>query len=327
MIKTLDEVQKYVPVANSLSLPGLKPEITDVEDNVVVKHIGADFYNEIEAAYNGGSPTQAQQVVIDYLQETISNIAVGQYLDLVQVNITDSGVMRDEAGNEKPAYRYQKEQAKAHLLRRGWVVLENLLAYLEDNKASYPTWANGAGYTINKELIINSAEVFSKYYNIDNSRLLYQALQYIIKQVEDSELVTVIGEDLLTEIKNEILAGSVSSDNQKLLDSYIYPAVANLTIVRALGDMVVRLDENGAVVHEKKAVAASNVEESAADMERLNAKRFNVQAAGYRYLDLLRDYLNENASASLYAAYYNSSLYEAPVADDDSEEDESNIWF
>lgn len=325
LIKDIAEVQKYVAVANALTLPGLVPEINEIEENVIIPHIGSAFYVELEAAYKSASLTAPQQLVVDRLQECIGNLAVGQYLDTVQVSISDSGVKRDESGNEKTAYRYQTEAAKAQMLRKGWLAMENLLSFLEGVKDTYPTWRDSPEYTVNKELLINSALVFDKHYAIGRSRLLYQALKYILKQTEDFDLEEVIGEALLAEIRAEVLAANVSADNQLILDKYMYPALANLTIYRALGDMVVKLDVTGAVMHEKLAVEGSNEQDVAAELDRVTAKRFNVQNAGLKYIDKLKNYLNANASATKYAAFFTSDLYEAPIVDD-GEDYESNVY-
>lgn len=325
LIKEIEDVQKYVAVANDLTLPGLQPEINDIEENVIIPHIGSAFYVELEGAYQGDTLTSPQQLVVDRLQECIGNLAVGQYLDTVQISISDSGLTRAEGGNEKTAYKYQKEEAKVQMLRKGWLALENLLAFLESTKLIYPTWAASPEYTVNKELIINSALVFEKHYAIGRSRLLYQALCYIMKQTEDFDLEEIIGEDLLDEIRTEILAADVSDDNQLLLDKFIYSAVAHLTIYRALGDMVVKLDVSGAVLHEKLAIEGSPDQDVAAGLDRVNAKRFNVQNAGAQYMDKLKKYLNANASDSKYTAFFTSDLYEDPIEEEDEDTD-SNIY-
>jgi len=322
LLKTTDDIQKYVNVASDLTFDGVLPDINEVEENIIVKHIGSAFYVEIEAAYQA-TPTTPQQLVIDRLQECVSNLAIAQYIDTGQIDISNSGLAN--LSKEKAAFKYQVTEAKNEMLRKGWLALENLLTFLEVTKDTYPTWRDSEEYTVNKELIINSADVFEKYYAIGRSRLLYQQLRYIMKQVEDFELEAVIGSDLLDELKAEILAAGVSGDNQVLLDKFIYAGVANLTIVRALGDMVVKLDSNGAVMHQKLAAAGSGEEDVAAELERVAAKRFNVQRTGYQYFDKLRNYLNANASASKYAAFFDSELYVAPVVDDD-EEYESNVY-
>jgi uncharacterized protein DUF6712 len=327
LIKDISDVQKYVAVANDIALTGLLPEINEIEENVIIPHIGSAFYVEIEAAYQA-APTAPQQLVIDRLQECIGNLAVGQYLDTVQISISDTGLTRAEGGSEKTAYKYQKEEAKGQMLRKGWLALENLLAFLETAKATYPTWAASPEYTVNKELIINSAGMFDKHYSINKSRLLYHALRYILKQVEEMEVEDVIGTALLDEIKAEILVAGVSGDNQKLLDRFIYAAVANLAIVRGLSDMIVKLDVNGAVVYDKLAMKGEGTyeQDNIAPLDRISAKKFNVQNVAAKYLEKLKNYLNINASATKYAAFFNSELYEAPITDSDEEYD-SNVFY
>jgi len=328
LIKTIQDIQKYVAVANSLTLPGLVPDINDVEENVIIPHIGSAFYVEIEAAYQGGSPTAPQQLVIDRLQECVSNLSVAQYLDVIQVSISDSGVTRDESGNSKTAYKYQLEAAKEQFVRKGWLALENLLSFLEPTKDTYTTWRDSPEYTVNKKLIISSAEMFDAYYAINRSRLLYHAMRHLLKQVEEMELEDVLGSDLLDEIKAELLVAGVSADNQLLLDKFIYAAVANLAIVRGLGDMIVKLDVNGAVVYDKLSMKGEGPfeQDNIAPLDRISAKKFNVQNVGAKYLDRLKIYLNTNASATKYAAYFTSGLYEAPIAVS-SEVYDSNVYI
>ena len=320
LIKTIDEVRKYVDnVEKDSMLDKLKPKFTMVEDTVVIPHIGREFYVEIEAAYQAATLTAAQQLVVDYLQEIVANLSVALAMDTLQVTIGATGVNREESGASKTAYRYQADSAKRQLNLTGWKVLENLLAFLERSTGTYPTWEGSSAYTVNKSLVINSADVFDGYYPIAGSRLMFNALKHQIKLVEDMELKGIIGRDLLTEIKTEIAAANVSADNQTLLDDFIYAAVANLSIARAISDSVATLDENGVVVYERIANSTTDAEVRSSAMDRVTQKRFAAQNNGMAYLDELRSYLDANASDTKYAAYYSSDKYTAPLTDSDDD--------
>lgn len=326
LIKTIEEVVRYVSLNTNNDFDKVLPDIEDVEQNIIIPTIGEDFYNEIETAYQDDNLTPEQVKVKNQLQNCVSNFAIAENIDITQVQISDGGIVRREDTSTKTAYRYQKDEVKQYLLRKAWGCIDNLLKFLEENKDDYPTWRDSPEATINKELIINDAVVFSEHYFIEQSRLLYNSLRSIIKITEELDLEEVIGEDLLTEIKDEIRDSSVSADNQLLLDKFIYSTLTHLVVFKALNDRVAVLTEKGVLMFEKKAVLDSSRTETTPNDMAMDAKKFYAQNIGNRYMEKLRCYLNENASDLKYATYFDSDKYEEPNPTEEEVIDESNIY-
>lgn len=326
LIKTTEEVTKYVSINVNNAFGKILPDINYAEQNIIIPIIGKDFYDEIETAYQADSLSTAQILVHDQLQNCVSNFAIAENIDITQVQISDSGIVRREDTSTKTAYRYQKDEVKNYLLRKAWACIDNLLQFLEENEDDYTTWRDSPEATINRELIINDAVVFSKHYFIEQSRLLYVSLRSLIKITEELDLQEVIGEELLTEIKVQIKASSVSADNQLLLDKYIYSTLTHLVVFKALNDRVAVLTEKGVLMFEKKAVLDSSRTETTPNEVAMDTKKFYAQNIGNRYMEQLRCFLNLNASDLKYASYFTSDKYEDPNPTEEEVINDSNIF-
>lgn len=68
-------------------------------------------------------------------------------------------------------------------------------------------------------------ENYLKEISIINDNVDAKILTPIIILVQDKYLHPILGTDLFTDIKDEIIAGSVSADNVTLLDNYIMPVM------------------------------------------------------------------------------------------------------
>ena len=340
VIKTNDEIKKYLSVNTAVNIESIDPDLKDVELSIIKKHLGETLFNELITFYEGsgsgsasgsssGSGSTANKLpeLLVKVQEPLVCIAFAQGIDILDVNISDRGVTKDS----EAAFQYQRNNAQRYLYKRGYNALESLIEFLEENKSTFDTWVESEAYSENRQFFINNTDLFSKYYNIGRSRLTFIALWPYMRIVEETAIKPVIGQDLFSEIKAQIYGESsssgsassstisVSADNQYLLENFIYQALTLLTINRAIGDINLELTDKGFVISEIASGGANQQLIKTPSRDLMDQKKFNAEKIGQLFLDNLKEYLNANASAEKFKSYFESDLYTAPEAETEEE--------
>ena len=112
-----------------------------------------------------------------------------------------SGISVAQNENRKSADFWQIKDIRRESLRSGHEAMDMLLEVLEANPAIFTDYADNYS-SINNELLVNNATIFSKWYNINNSRQVYLALQPTLRLVEDQYLSTFLCKELITLLKD-----------------------------------------------------------------------------------------------------------------------------
>jgi hypothetical protein len=107
--------------------------------------------------------------------------------------------------------------------------LEALLEYLEENQASYPIWAASDACTVQLAELLSTAREFNQFVFIDRSRRRFQQLQPTLRDAQRLAIRPIIGAEMLEELRSQRQAADLTPSN-KLLLSYVQPALANLAI-------------------------------------------------------------------------------------------------
>lgn len=307
LIKNIADLKEHFPISADFNLNGIDPYIARVESEIIIPNIGQDQYDDLNTAYNSGTPTANQQKLIDKIQPVIAQFAFLYYIPVGQLTIDNAGIRIASDEKMKAAFERQIDDLKDSTMRNGYAALEDLLKFLEANKATYTIWAGSSAYTVFKEFFITSATEFSKYYNIQNSRLTFNSLKAAMRKVEEFNVHACLDDDTYDTLKAQVLSGSVSSDNEKLLN-FIKPAVAYLTIANGLTDMNVKVGDSGVVTFRNISTTTNKAYEATSDKIQ-DAIIKKATEDGNAYLKRLRDFLNKNASDSNYTTYFESDLY------------------
>ncbi len=166
-------------------------------------------------------------------------------------------------------------------------------------------WAQSSSYTVFKECFIHTAKEFSRYFNINESRRTFLALKAAMRNVEHFYIRTTICTEFFDELKAEVLAGSISAENQKVLDK-IKPAVANLSMAKALNELSFEISELGITLSAISDREDRNAKHPAPD-SRLSLLSRELQQYGNAYLGELIQFLADNIDD--YPTYENSDCY------------------
>lgn len=319
LIRTIDQFCAHVRVSkDGTDLANLEPDLRLAEREKLRPVLGPALHNDlsalsdadIDAALN--DPADVQGGLLRLVHETLANLGLLEYLPLNQLQINDGGVFLLSGG--KSPFQWQINKLEASLRRKGYNALEAVLAYLEEHATDFPAWTTSAAAVQARELLIPSATEFTKHYDIGGSRLTYQALLSVMRKVQRFDLEASLSAEYLLELKTQLIAGSVSADNQLVLDNYLRPALAHLVVAKAVKE--VGLSFNGAAVElNVYRPDDGNAKEADASLdELLKLKASEAHDDGVVYLTKLRGYLNGRASATRYATYFTSSAYVDPTA-------------
>jgi hypothetical protein len=123
---------------------------------------------------------------------------------------------------------------------------------------------------------------------------------------------------------------NMTPEVKDLLADYIQPAVAHLSIARAIKELNFNITADGAFLQGIKAQSAANIQEvNGPDAEQRDQYSALHQQEGMDWLSKMSAFLNAEASAEKYPEYFNSSLYVAPedVVQGWKPEDDSKIWY
>lgn len=298
IIATIDELKKYVEVATSLKFETVEPSLKSAARRHLKDCLGAELFSKLILAYQAASmkiedmPVDLKELA-QLSQAAVANVAIYLLIPRLSITISESGVSRVENNNEKTAFQYQEVNAKESYLRAGFDAMEDILIYLEGNKTEFPEWVSSSSYLDFKKYFIQSAAEFSSSYNIQQSRLAFLAVRYIMKRIEDFQVKDVIGKKLFGVIKTELNSGTVTSLHQVLLDDYICPGIALITIAKGVWERALDVSENGVSVA-IKGNTNNNELRNTAELSKQQKMADQLLADGNQYLSRLGVFLEEN---------------------------------
>ncbi|WP_299755292.1 DUF6712 family protein [uncultured Pontibacter sp.] len=317
---TTEDLKKRIGVtATAKALELYQADFFQVQDDILRVSFGEDFYLDLSQKYNEGLATEKQLELVAILLDAIVPMAQGNLLPLQALQISDRGVHIVSNANEKTPFEHQIKAAQASFAHKGFQAIERALRFLERHidHPDFELWATSEACTLFRQHTISNAEEFQNGYSIGNSRRTYMALLPTVRKVEDFYLETALGGDFWYELKEQLKDRDVHPDNLYLLNRFIRPAVALLTVAAAL--------EEGGYTFKTDAFLLSDSAEPV-DAAILNSKRAKAEKDGKAYLSKLTNYLNANASAEKYATYFASSTYLAPGSEVSRNEPESRIY-
>lgn len=314
LISTDEQLHLVAGVNESFSVVVLAADLDLVQERDLRPLLGDQLLADLLAGQAAGSLTAAEGKLVYYLQGALGNLALVEYLPLAQVQISQMGINL----NGKTAFEWQIRELRASFVRKGYNYLERALAYLdspaEAQEPSFVAWRSSGAGGAARQYLLSSAGDFSEWCNIGASRLVFNALLPSLRKVEAFDVAPVLGDAFYDELKVQVQARALTADNQRVLRMYVQPALASLTVAKAVPE--VGLSLNGSALElnvyrfdEAQRTPANNATGSPI----AGLLELKVQAAlsdGQRYLQLLRGYLNAQASATRYATYFTSSTYQ-----------------
>lgn len=321
-IRTIEQFCAHVRVnVSGTDLENIEPDLSLVETQRLRPLLGPALYNDLQALSDTdleellakGNP-DVRSELLRLVQRAAANLAMVEYMPLLQVLISDSGV---NIMGGKTAFQWQIKDLKTGFTRKGYNALEEVLEYLDTHidAPALAAWGTSTAAVATHQYFLATARQFSEHYAIGDSRLTYLALLPTLRKVERFDLAPALGVALYAELKEQLIDRDLSADNTELLNLYLRPALAHLVVARALnGDVGLTLNGDAVELSMYRPDDSNAKEADASFAQLLTMKAAAALADGRAFLTQARQYLNARASPTRFASYFTSSAYTAPTA-------------
>jgi hypothetical protein len=228
LIKTIEEVKKYLSIDISMDAKSIQPYIQPAEEKVILL-LGKEQYEELDDYYNNSEESDDElDALLPYAQRPIVNFAYHIGLSMLNVSIGNNGIAVVQTQSLTPASKQRTDDLKADLEKAAYDALESLLEFLEVNVDDYPSWEESDAYVNQYSYLIISARKFDELLRIDRSRLTFLNWRPTMADVEFLEIYPTVSKEYCDELKEEIKANDVSEDNAVVLP-LLQKALAYLT--------------------------------------------------------------------------------------------------
>ena len=227
IVKTSDDIKKYISVDASFDYNSVLPYIELAEDEV--KRVLGDQFKELDDYFNAANSGLPElDALLPYAQRPVVYFAVLKGLDKLNVSIGNNGIGIISNANLAPASKDRVENLRKSITDTAWDSLEYLLQYLEENEDLYPEWENSDAYAYQYQYLISTARKFDELYKINRSRLTFLEWRPTMADVEKLQIEPKVSKEMMDELKSQIKTNSVTTANAKILP-FLQKALAYLT--------------------------------------------------------------------------------------------------
>ena len=238
LITSMAQVKELVSVTSDLEYSTLKPGLRLGQD-FLARYVGGTLLAELA----GSNLSADQTALLPYVQAPIAALALLKFANAGNVRLTDMGAMRTVTGDSKDAFEWQLDRAVTELKTQAFDGIESLLQQLEERKDLFPSYTASTAYLQETGQLIRTAELFSRYYAIGNSRLIFQTL---LPSMRTAELA--VRKVLGTALIGLFMAPAMTAEEALQVDA-ARRAVVYLTIARALRERLVAISDAGVQVN------------------------------------------------------------------------------
>lgn len=325
LIKSTAELNANAETNKSISFDAVRMSIKTAEKKFIIPIIGLAQYTNLNAAHNGGAPTPQQTALIAAIQEPLASLALALFVLHAEVSLSDAGARRTGTEEMPGAYKYQTANLAEALLGRGLDLIEDLLLFLETNKADYPLWTASDEFKEYRNLFIRSGTEFGQFYTgVKHPRQTFMKLRAALLFVQENiirpAILPDIYDDLQTKLATEVIGYTA---NDKILVKHLQRAMVYLAMKEGMSDYAVSIDNNGVTVLNdqtdptmgdvSKKMSASDIQ-----LKNLTNSLYNI---GYTWLKRATDFLDATATDAIYIPWYEKMKEEIDIKDDNVNEE------
>jgi hypothetical protein len=216
-------------INQSVELASLDPFIYEAARKHIVPWLGSVYATLVA----DGSPTPAQTALITYVRRPLALLTIHEYSKVVSVELSDSGMHRIETETRKSSYRYQEKQFQEDALQKGYDALENMLFFLDSNRATYPDWVATEEATAHLSQLLNYNKDFRRLVNTNCDRYSFEALRPIIAHQQLMICQSAVPSAFWAGFMSRHIAGTLTSA-EKTVREYMRQAIAYAALNEAM---------------------------------------------------------------------------------------------
>lgn len=316
LFSNTSELQNSVSVNCTFSLDVLGSNMELALSSFILPYVGEDLYEELKDIHINGTPNTEQKTLISRLQKTLGHFALHLHVDEGAINWSDGGIMRRETDTSKSAFKYQENNLRDALLRKGWEWLELSMLYLEKEETSFPLW-NSSLKDENRKFFINSSAVFNKHVNLKDGRYHFEKLKPTMDSVEQFSIFPSIGQEFYDEVKEQIRSNNLTPENTRVLP-YIQKVVAYFTKSEAIKTNLAQFTADGLVMIQKGTQEGTTWTRNPSSKFADTVVAYN-EADANRHLSVLLNFLESNTDDyPTYTAWKTTTINESESDESDS---------
>lgn len=228
MIITTEQAKEHLKVNATLTEDNFNPFIPDATNKFLLPVLGENLLDLLETWAVDKDETETELLalynVVAPMVSRFTFLIAAPHLD---INIGDSGFTVASNNNLAPASKDRVEKLVKSIEQLAWDNTEQLIRFLEKNKADYPEWIESDAYTMQLRNLINSAEEFDKYVDIEKSRLTFQKLRHDMDNIEKMDVIPLISEELFNTLIEKIQNADEFTEYETKLLNHLRAFVAN----------------------------------------------------------------------------------------------------
>ena len=313
MIRLIDNLSQVLTAASinvSNSIENWFPYIGEAQETFIKPVLGDTLYRQLQETANPMVREPEQKPVdthlfdlLEMIRKPLALYALWLGADEFGVSISSQGIQVIETPTHKTAPQYRVQNLKENWIRRANTSLDLVLKFLDEHKEDYP------GYEPqDADLFIRGTLEFNSEVDIRESRRVFVSLKPVIRSVEKKYIRPTLSAELFDELKNAWKSDDDLTTAQMVLLDLIRPALAHLTMARALLEISIDILDWG--IFDTAGNTFANVSsKQASNKDRISIMAEANQRDGESELKALQQYLDEIASEDIYTAYFHSTRY------------------
>ena len=310
LINNLSQVLSAASVNVSNTIENWFPYIEEAQETFIKPVLGIGLYEQLQDAMaldsvppDDGTTLENLAKFLEMVRKPLALYALWLGVDEFGVSVSSQGIQVIETPTHKTAPQYRVQNLKENWIRRANTALDLVLKFLDKHREDYPAYI-----CQDADLFIRNTLEFNSEVDIRESRRVFVALKPVIRSVERKYIRPALSSELFDELKQVLLSNSEMSKEQKALMDLIRPALAHLTISRALMEISIDVLDWG--IFDTAGNTFANVSsKQASNKERISIMAEANQRDGEAELKALQQFLDETASETVYPLYFNSSRY------------------
>ncbi len=317
MIRLIDNLSQVLTAASinvSNSIENWFPYIDEAQETFIKPVLGNVLYDQLQDLMaldpgppDNGTTTENLTELLAMIRKPLALYALWLGADEFGVSISSQGIQVIETPTHKTAPQYRVQNLKENWIRRANTSLDLVLKFLDEHKEDYPGFDPQ-----DADLFIRGTLEFNSEVDIRESRRVFVSLKPIIRSVEKKYIRPTLSTELFNELKNAWKSDDELTTAQLVLLDLIRPALAHLTMARALLEISIDILDWG--IFDTAGNTFANVSsKQASNKDRIAIMAEANQRDGESELRALQKYLDETASEDVYPAYFHSTRYAGKV--------------
>jgi hypothetical protein len=294
IIRNKEDLLIYIEANANLKFEFFAPSVRTAERQYLLPVVGQAVYQKMgeAVASDNSDASQGLKDLLAVAQEAVANIAMALAVSRLAVSFDENGARRNDGTNVKSAFQYQEINLRESYVRAGFNAIDDLLGLLETSDI-YPDWKTSTAFKDYKRYFLQSGVQFNDNFNIRNARYTYLSVRYIMQRIEMFDLKPSMGAALYIKIKEQILAGTITPAYEQLLTDYIRPALALLTMSRAVFEKAVDVSDFGVTINIIQDNSNSQ-QRQPAPLDKIKEVSNQLREDGSKYLSLMAEEIAAN---------------------------------